>query len=194
MSYFGGGALLAAIALVLIPQGIERVSVTTVALSFLVGGLVFWQFSAWEKRTHTRASIFVSMLLDFIPEAILLGALAASGSPQAYLLAGLIVLQNMPEGFAAYREMHSGTGSGRHLLLIFLAASIAGPMAAWLGFTWFSANEFTLGIILLFCSGGIIYLIFEDIAPRAQLKRETFPALGASCGFLLGLIGTMLIH
>ena len=49
------------------------------------------------------------------------GAAAASDSSVAYLLAGLIALQNMPEGFAAYHEMHEGAKSQRRLWMIFLS-------------------------------------------------------------------------
>lgn len=194
VSYFGGGALLAAIALVLIPSGIEHASVFSVVAAFATGGLVFWQFSAWERRTRNTASQFMGMLLDFFPEAILLGAVAASGSNVAYLLAGLIALQNMPEGFAAYHEMRESSNSRGRLLMIFLAASIVGPLAAWLGYIWLSTSEFTLAMILLFCSGGILYLIFEDIAPSAHSQKKSFPAIGAIMGFLLGMVGTMMIH
>jgi ZIP family zinc transporter len=194
MSYFGGGALLAAVALVLIPRGIENASLVFVGLTFAAGGFAFWQFSAWADRTRNQASIFIAMLLDFIPEAILLGAMAANGSNIAYLLAGLIALQNMPEGFAAYHEMHKGNGRVGHLIKIFATASLAGPLAAWLGFVWLSSSEFILALILLFCSGGILYLIFEDIAPGAQMKHEHFPATGAVFGFLLGMAGTIIIH
>lgn len=194
VSYFGGGALLAAIALVLIPKGTGQAPVLLVALSFGAGGLVFWQFSAWAKRSGTTASQFMGMLMDFIPEAILLGAMAASGSGAVFLLAGLIALQNMPEGFAAFHEMGESVQSKGRLLLIFLAASVAGPLAAWLGFSRLSENELTLAMILLFCSGGILFLIFEDIAPKAHTKYTSFPAMGAILGFLLGLTGTMLVH
>lgn len=136
----------------------------------------------------------MGMLLDFFPEAILLGALASSASNMTYLLAGLIALQNMPEGFAAYNEMQENMSSRSRLLMIFLAVSLVGPLAAWLGFVWFSSSEFLLAMVLLFCSGGILYLIFEDIAPHAHSERNPFPAVGAICGFLLGLVGTMLIH
>lgn len=47
---------------------------------------------------------------------------------------------------------------------------------------------------MLFCRGGILYLIFNDIAPRAHLKHREFPALGAVSGFLFGLVGALLIH
>jgi len=49
-------------------------------------------------------------------------------------------------------------------------------------------------VLILFCSGGIIYLVFDDIAPQAQLENKDFPAIGAVAGFLMGLIGTMMIH
>ncbi|MBE0437487.1 MAG: divalent cation transporter, partial [Methylomicrobium sp.] len=111
-----------------------------------------------------------------------------------YLLAGLIALQNMPEGFAAHNEMQENMSSRSGLLLIFLAVSMVGPLAAWLGFVWFSSSEFMLAMILLFCSGGILYLIFEDIAPKSHSKHNSFPAVGAIGGFLLGLVGIMLIH
>lgn len=194
VSYFGGGALLAAIALVLLPRGVADASALMVGLAFATGGLVFWQISAWARRTHNSASQFMGMLLDFLPEAILLGVLAAMGSEAVYLLAGLIALQNMPEGFSAYTEMHETMPSGSHLVMIFLAVSLAGPLAAWSGFAWFSSSEIVLAMILLFCSGGIIYLIFEDIAPKAHSTESSFPAVGAVGGFLLGLLGTMIIH
>lgn len=194
VSYFGGGALLAAIALVLIPRGIEQKSPLFVAIAFAAGGLLFWGFSAWTRRTRNSASQFMGMLLDFLPEAVLLGTFAASGSNAVYLLAGLIALQNMPEGFAAYHETQGAMGSRGRLLMIFLAVSLVGPLAAWVGFVFLSSSESVLAVIVLFCSGGILYLIFEDIAPKAHSKRISFPAMGAVAGFLLGLMGTMMIH
>jgi ZIP family zinc transporter len=194
VSYFGGGALLAAIALVLIPRGVESASVLAVGVAFGAGGIVFWQFSAWAKRTRNAASQFTGMLLDFFPEALLIGVLAAAGSNVVYLLAGLIALQNMPEGFAAYNEMRERMSSRARLLAIFFAASLVGPVAAWLGYVWLATSEFTLALLLLFCSGGILYLIFEDIAPEARNESSSFPAIGAILGFLLGLVGSMLVH
>jgi ZIP family zinc transporter len=195
VSYIGGGgALLAASTLVLIPRGIEDTLPLFVAFAFAAGGLVFCGFSAWTRRTRNSASQFLSMLLDFLPEAILLVTLAASGSNVVFLLAGLMALQNMPEGFAAYHEIQGTTGSPGRLLMIFLVVSLVGPLAAWVGFAFLSSSESALAMIMLFCSGGIVYLIFEDIATEAHSKRDSFPAMGAAAGFLLGLIGTMMIH
>ena len=50
VSYFGGGALLAAVALVLIPYGMERAETLHAAALFLAGGIIFWRFDHWMKR------------------------------------------------------------------------------------------------------------------------------------------------
>ena len=47
---------------------------------------------------------------------------------------------------------------------------------------------------MVFASGGILYLIFQDIAPNVKLKRAWIPALVANLGFLIGIIGEKLIQ
>ena len=49
-----------------------------------------------------------------------------------------------------------------------------------------------LGWLQVFAASGIMYLVFEDIAPQAKLKNSSLPALGAVLGFLLGLLGKLL--
>ncbi|MFT7161526.1 MAG: ZIP family zinc transporter [Bacteroidia bacterium] len=51
----------------------------------------------------------------------------------------------------------------------------------------------TVGGLMLFCSGGIVYLIFQDIAPMSKLKKSWIPALGASLGFLVGMVGVKVL-
>ena len=45
------------------------------------------------------------MLSEFIPESIALGAAFATGENGAFTLVDLIALQNLLEGFNAYREL-----------------------------------------------------------------------------------------
>jgi ZIP family zinc transporter len=162
--------------------------------TFLAGGLMFWQISAQLERRRSSASNLMGMLLDFIPEAIILGAAASQGSSTALLLALFIALQNMPEGFAALNEMRQARMGKARIRGTFTLAPLAGPLAAWFGYSCIDMGSTWLGGIMLFCSGGILYLIFQDIAPRAHLQHRQFPALGAVTGFLLGMTGTMLLH
>lgn len=194
MTYFGGGALLAAITLVLIPRGMEDAPVWVAAPAFALGGLCFLLVDRWTQNSDTTFSLLLGMVLDFLPEAVLLGVAVFHGNPVALLLAILIVLQNTPEAFAAWDEMGTGGISTGRRWLIFLACPLLGPLAAWTGYSGLSGNAMLLASFLLFCSGGVLYLIFQDIAPNAHIQRERGPAVGAISGFLLGLVGTMLIH
>ena len=104
---FGGGALLAAVALVLVPHGMEDTTVLVASLSFAAGGVVAWRLSIALGQRSGAASQFLGMLLDYVPESVALGASAAIGSGTAYLLAGLIAIQNLPEGFASFEQLRT---------------------------------------------------------------------------------------
>ncbi|EED36659.1 zinc/iron permease [Luminiphilus syltensis NOR5-1B] len=190
---FGGGALLAAVALVLIPEGLQELTLLPACLAFIGGALAFMALDVFLARRGTPASQLVAMLSDFLPESLALGALVASGSTAAPLLALIIALQNLPEGFNSFRELgHSTHYSSRLLIFLFFIASLAGPVCGLIGFYLLSDLHTVIASVMLFASGGILYLIFQDIAPQARLERHWAPPLGAVLGFLLGLIGKVI--
>ena len=95
---FGGGALLSAVALVLVPEGVANIEPVAASAYFLFGGLCFMSLDIYLTKKNTPASQLAAMLSDFIPESIALGAAFATGSNAAFLLAALIAMQNLPEG------------------------------------------------------------------------------------------------
>lgn len=187
---FGGGALLSAIALVLVPEGSERLPGWAAVAAFGAGGVVFF-YADWQMEARGgRFAILMAMLLDFLPEAMALGALIATEAPAAILLAALIFLQNLPEGFAAHDEIRASTRMGsRRIILLFGLLALGGPLCAAAGLLVLAAQPGLLGAIMLFAAGGILYLIFQDLAPAARLERAWVPSLGAVGGFMLGLAG-----
>lgn len=81
----------------------------------------------------------------------------------------------------------------RAALTALLGASLLGPLAAGIGYLFLQdAASLTAGI-MTFASGGFLYLIFQDIAPQARLRKHWVPALGAVLGFCVGLLGKKLI-
>lgn len=192
---FGGGALLSAIALVLVPEGSAKLSTIETAIYFTLGGLAFMALDRLLNYLKSAASQLVAMLSDFIPEALALGAAFAEGGEAAILLAALIALQNLPEGFNAFRELkHSTTYRAFTIILAFFAMALLGPVAGLAGYFWLSAYPTAVGAIMIFAAGGILYLTFQDIAPQAKLEKHWGPPLGAVAGFLLGLIGQLIIN
>lgn len=186
---FGGGALFSAIALVLLPEAIDRIAALPLLVLFLAGGGVFFVVDRALSRRGGGAQ-FMAMMLDYVPEAMALGALVVGREDVAILTAGLIALQNIPEGFSAYRELiSSGHATARRLFLLFLLMVPVGPISAAFGFLFLVDHPEVLGGVMAFAGGGILYLLFQDVAPNARLSSAGTPPLGAVLGFGLGLAG-----
>lgn len=190
---FGGGALLAAVMLVLVPQGMAHLQPASAAFFLILGGLIFMGLD-WALYNHgTPASQFLSILADFVPESIALGAVCAVGGEHVVLLAALIALQNVPEGFNAYRELRQSQElSSRRIILMFALMALLGPVAGASGYLWLSAYPQVVSAVMLLATGGILYSVFQDIAPQAKMRRRWAPAMGAILGFSLGVVGQML--
>ncbi|WP_283787747.1 ZIP family metal transporter [Bermanella sp. WJH001] len=190
---FAAGALLSAIALVLVPEGIKHLSAFWACTTFIAGGLGFMLVDAALAKWNTPGSQLAAMLADFIPESLALGALFSIAGSNAVLLALLIGLQNLPEGFNAYREMmDKGHFAANKLIVLFVALASLGPISGFIGYYWLAQQPQLLSGIMLFAAGGIMYSIFQDIAPNVPLKQHRFPPMWALLGFVLGLLGHML--
>lgn len=186
--------LVAAVALVLVPQGGDWVGTVPAVAAFLAGGLAFAAADRALKRHGGSQAQFLAMMTDFLPEALALGALLVAGTGGGPLLAVLIALQNLPEGFNAFEEGRESHGkSARVLLLRFAGLALLGPLMAGLGVVFVESYTGILGAVMLFSAGGILYLTFEDIAPEAHEEGNGLPALGAVAGFAIGLAGHLLI-
>jgi ZIP family zinc transporter len=46
---------------------------------------------------------------------------------------------------------------------------------------------------MLFAASGILYLTFQDLAPQSRDGDRKLPAVGAVLGFLLGVVGQVLL-
>ena len=190
---FGGGILVAAVAFALTPEAIKVLSPAMLAGSFCLGGLTFCVLDVWlSKRGGTKAQ-FMAMLMDFLPEAISLGAVFGHNPRLGILLAGFIGAQNLPEGFNSFREIVASGVSPHRALKALFVTSLLGPIAACIGFLFLQDQASLTASIMGFAAGGILYLVFQDIAPQSRMPRHWAPPLGAVLGFTLGMIGKQMI-
>lgn len=190
---FGGGILLAAVAFALVPEGMHELNVWTLTLLFSAGGVSFCVIDAWLQRTEGNVAQFMAMVLDFVPEALSLGAVFAANPQTGILLAIFIAAQNFPEGFNSYREFKAAKLTTRTALLGLFGASFLGPLAALLGYWSLSDAPQITAMIMSFAAGGILYLVFQDIAPKARMRRHWAPSLGAVLGFIVGMLSKQLL-
>jgi ZIP family zinc transporter len=192
---FGGGILLGAVSLVLVPEGISSMGDSLYAiLAIVMGGFSFCLIERFLGLRRRESPQLMGMILDYVPEAIALGGLVALESPVAPLLALLIGLQNLPEGFNAYRELNKiNNSNSKRTLLTMVLLVLLGPGAGLSGYFFLSEHQAILGAIMLFASGGVLYLIFQDIAPQSRLEKHWAPPLGAVFGFCVTLFSHMLL-
>ena len=178
-------------ALVLIPEGAARLPQPLVATALvLAGGTAFMLLDRGLAKRRRAAPQFIAMAADFLPESLALGGMFAADAGGAVLLALLMGLQNLPEGFNAWREL---AGHGRPWRR---ATPDADARAARSG-----VRHDRLAVAGR--SGGrggrhhavrrrrIVYLTFQDIAPQARMARHWTPPLGAVLGFGLALAGEL---
>ena len=103
---FGGGIILSALALVLVPKALEELELIPLLISFSAGALAFMFLSEYLAKKGGQMAMLMAMLMDYIPESIALGALFTSNKQSAVLLAVFIGLQNLPEAFNSYIELN----------------------------------------------------------------------------------------
>lgn len=193
MESFGAGILLSALALVLVPYGLETLEVGPMSISFSIGVLVFFFISRYLSLKGGRMGTLLAMMLDFVPESIALGAMFVVHHETAILLSIFIGLQNLPEAFNAFSDLKISGYSPRHILIIFFFLSFFGIIGAVLGQTFLSQSEDITAHLMVFASGGILYLLFEDIIPESKLNHSFTTPIWATLGFLIGIIGEKVI-
>ena len=183
---FGAGALVSAVAFVLIPDGAKHQSNMSTILTFLASGIAFMILDRLLANSKNKLAQFIAMMLDFVPEAIVLGAVVMQDFTKAVFITLIIAAQNLPEGYAAYTDMRK---KKKNLLGLFLLVGLSGPIYVILGAKLFINYPGTLGMMMTFCAGGIVYLVFEDIAPKVVMEKHWLPPLGAVFGFAVGMLG-----
>ena len=191
----GGGVLVGAVATVLVPEGIAHLPSPLLATAvMLAGGIAFMAIDVIQARRRREVPQFIAMAADFLPESLALGGMFAVGSDGAVLLALLIGLQNLPEGFNAWRELAAQGLDGRRSFGRMFTLALFGPACGLIGWYWLSDHEGLLAAIMLFAAGGILYLTFQDIAPQSRQEQHWAPPLGAVVGFALAMAAGLLLH
>lgn len=190
---FGGGVLIAAVAFVLAPDAIETLAMAPLVLLFLAGAFAFFLADRFIERKGGFLGQLMALVMDFVPEAIALGATFGFDRRAGLLLAVFIGLQNLPEAFNAYVDLRRSGLSANRCLLVLFPLSFVGIAAALLGDRLLSDSPSLVASLMAFAAGGILYLMFDDIAPLVKMRAHWAPALGAPFGFLVGMIGAKLL-
>jgi ZIP family zinc transporter len=186
---FGAGILIAAAVFEMVIEAETTLGIATTLLAFLGGSIIFTLADVIAEKKGGGAGILLGIGLDSIPESLAIGASIAAGGP-AMALAILIGIQNVPEGIASYREMITGKtafkNDPRKALSAIGIVSVIPIFLGLVGLFYMQGMAEAIAIILALSAGGIFYMLYYDMIPKAHKDRKWMPTFGAVLGFIIG--------
>ena len=201
---FAAGVMMAASVWSLILPAIEQTAAEgrlppflPAAAGIVLGALLlalldeFTRQRGGERVTHSDFLLLSAITLHNIPEGMAVGlafALAADGEglAGAAALALGIGVQNFPEGAAVALPLYQ---SGQSKLRAFVTGVLSGAVEPLFGVLVVLAAAHVHALmpwLLSFAAGAMLYVVAEELLPRAGSRRGT-------CGFLVGFLFMMVL-
>jgi zinc transporter, ZIP family len=188
LTAFGAGILIAAAVFEMVIEAEKNIGITLTLIAFLAGAVLFTIADMIAEKKGGGAGILLGIGLDIIPESLAIGAAIASGP--ALALALLIGIQNIPEGIASYKEMMTGkTAFSNNPKKALAAAGVVSVIPVFLGLAglfYLTGMKEAIAIIFGLSAGGIFYMLYYDMIPKAHKERKWLPTFGAVLGFIIG--------
>lgn len=187
LTAFGAGILISAAIFEMVIEAEKSIGIISILLFFILGAIIFTIADVIAVKKGGGADILIGIGLDTIPESLAIGASIAAGP--AFVIALLIGIQNIPEGIAAYKEMRTGKKAfpnSKKALYAIGIISIIPVILGLIGLFFLQGLHYIVGLILALSAGGIFYMLFYDMIPKAHKERNWIPTFGAVLGFIIG--------
>lgn len=188
LTAFGAGILIAAAVFEMVIEAEKNIGIILTLIAFLAGAILFTIADMIAEKKGGGAGILLGIGLDIIPESLAIGAAIASGP--ALALALLIGIQNIPEGIASYKEMMTGkTAFSNNPKKALAAVGVVCVIPIFLGLVglfYLTGMKDSIAIIFALSAGGIFYMLYYDMIPKAHKERKWLPTFGAVLGFIVG--------
>jgi zinc transporter, ZIP family len=211
---FGGGILVASVALELIPDADEGAGPTLTAIGIAIGTIIYISADAFLTREqspremrrsgHAAAagqamsmtrdeasrgeSIAVGIFIDGVPESLALGLTTAQGALGRALLVGVLI-GNVVESYGAAQPIVMSGRSRAFAIGLLGAIGIALALAVIAGGTVFAdaSSEF-IGVAEAIAAGAVLAVVSISVVPYAFENVDQLAAAGIVAGFILGYL------
>ena len=205
---FGAGVLISAVAYELVGEAFETSAGSGgVALGLFAGAAVFFAGDALIDRLggHDRKSsggeqvegsplaIVLGIVLDGIPESIVIGLGLLEGSGVSVAVISAVFLSNLPEAVAATSGLDRAGWARNRILGLWTAVMVVSAFAALLGYTAFdSASPRTIAFVLAFAAGAILTMLADTMMPEAFEDAGSMVGLSTIAGYAIGALLTLI--
>lgn len=184
---FGAGALISAVSVELVEEGLKEGGLGWTAAGLAAGALTYFLLDGAINRRFSGAagaSLALGAFLDGIPEQLVLGISIGSGGAVGLGLIVAIFISNVPEATGSATEM-AGHGTSRERILgLWTAVALVCTAATVVGWALSSAaSEETRAIIDGFAAGALLVMLIDSMIPDAREGAGRVAGLVATLGF-----------
>jgi zinc transporter, ZIP family len=217
LTAFGGGVLLAAVALELVPGADAEAGTALTTAGLVAGTLVYVAADAWLSRRESSAglrramhaaaagdtgpaeemmrsesarglSIAAGLTIDGVPESLALGLTIAEDELGVALLAG-IVIGNVVESYGAAQPIIAGGRTPGFAIRVLGGIGLALALATALGGTVLAgASPEFVGTAQAVAAGAVLAVVTIAVIPHAFEEVSRRVATASVAGFVLGYL------
>ncbi len=174
---FAAGALLAAVFLDLLSEGVEKALPYTVFLSALIGMIVFFfaeRFLHWfhhhhsDESAHTDATVGLVIVGDTLHNALDGVAIAASfliSVPTGIITTIAVAAHEIPQEIGDFGLLLKKGLSRKKVILVNVLSALATLVLALITFWLGSETNLPIGVLLGLSAGFLLYIAASDIIP-----------------------------
>jgi ZIP family zinc transporter len=198
---FGSGVLISAVAFELVEEGFKAAGGQgAVALGLFSGSAVFFvgdslidrmggagrKRSGGDQAGGSALAIVLGIVLDGIPESIVLGmTVAIEGAVSAAFFVA-VALSNLPEAIAATSGLSKAGWPNGRLLGLWSGVTVVSGLAAAAGYAFFAdASPKTIAFALSFAGGAILTMLADTMMPEAFEHAGKVVGVVTTFGFAL---------
>jgi ZIP family zinc transporter len=194
---FAAGVLISAVAYELVLDAVEEHDAAGAAFGLFTGAIVYFlgdllltrrggedrKSSAGPAAGSAALPIVLGIILDGVPESVVLGLTLLEGQVGLAMLAA-VFLSNLPEAMAATTGLSKDGWPAGKLLYLWLGVTVVSGLAAGLGYAIFSdSSEATVAFILAFAGGAILTMLADTMMPEAFDDAGPLVGLVTTFGF-----------
>lgn len=198
---FAAGIMLSISTFELMQESVEFSSAFYCVLGFLLGAGLLNYLNLLIFQMHPKTLnendilkigylLLIGIALHNFPEGLAIGA-GLEACPELGLFVAISIgIHNIPEGIATAGPLKAGGLNNYRIVLWTLCAGLMAPLGTITGMTVFGLSPRFIGLGLAFASGAMLYIVFDELIPRAHKFNPCFANSGIILGFLLGFVIT----
>ncbi|MGH9118129.1 MAG: ZIP family metal transporter [Acidimicrobiales bacterium] len=141
---------------------------------------------AGQSAQGSAFAIVLGIVLDGIPESVVLGLTLIEGGGIGVAVLAAVFLSNLPEAVAATTGLLGGGWRRSNVLWLCVAVTLVSALAALAGFAFFdSASPETVAFVQAFAGGAILTMLADTMFPEAYEHGGKQVGLMTTVGFFV---------